>query len=87
DQPTNTYLPETLPVCPVRGAVIYPGMVMPIDAGRPVSIRAIDAALAQERVILIVSQRDKDVEEPAGTDLYDVGTACNVLRMRKNADG
>ena len=87
DKPTNTHLPETLPVCPVRGSVIYPGMVMPIDAGRPVSIKAIDAALAQERVILIVSQRDKDVEEPGGEDLYDIGTACNVLRMRKNSDG
>ncbi len=86
DKP-NTHLPDTLPVCPVRGSVIYPGMVMPIDAGRPISIRAIDAALAQERVILIVSQRDKEVEEPGAEDLYEVGTACNVLRMRKNADG
>ncbi len=84
---SNTHLPDTLPVCPVRGSVIYPSMVMPIDAGRPISIRAIDAALAQERVILIVSQRDKEVEVPGPDDLYDVGTACNVLRMRKNADG
>jgi ATP-dependent Lon protease len=84
---TSTYLPETLPVCPVRGSVIYPGMVMPIDAGRPISIRAIDAALARERVILIVSQRDREVEEPGAADLFEVGTACNVLRMRKNADG
>ncbi|MBF6594045.1 MAG: endopeptidase La [Thermaceae bacterium] len=87
EKSSNTHLPNTLPVCPVRGSVIYPGMVMPIDAGRPVSIKAIDAALAQERVILIVSQRDKDVEEPTGDDLYDIGTACNVLRMRKNSDG
>lgn len=83
----NSHLPEKLPVCPVRGSVIYPSMVMPIDAGRPISIRAIEAALSQERVILIVSQRDKDVEEPGANDLYDVGTACNILRMRKNADG
>lgn len=86
DKP-NTHLPDTLPVCPVRGSVIYPNMVMPIDAGRPISIRAIDAALAQDRVILIVSQRDKEVEEPGPDDLYEVGTACNVLRMRRNADG
>ncbi|MCX8088113.1 MAG: endopeptidase La [Meiothermus ruber] len=83
----NSHLPERLPVCPVRGSVIYPSMVMPIDAGRPISIRAIEAALSQERVILIVSQRDKDVEEPGANDLYEVGTACNILRMRKNADG
>jgi ATP-dependent Lon protease len=83
----HTNLPERLPVCPVRGSVIYPSMVMPIDAGRAISIRAIEAALSQERVILIVSQRDKEIEEPKAEDLYDVGTACNILRMRKNADG
>ena len=48
-------LPETMPVCPVRGSVIYPTMVMPIDAGRPISIRAIDEALARDRVIVSVS--------------------------------
>ena len=83
----NKTLPPTLPICPVRGSVIYPTMVMPIDAGRPISIKAIDAALAQERVILIVSQRDKDLEAPSPQDLYEVGTACNILRMRKNPDG
>ncbi len=80
-------LPETLPVCPVRGSVIYPTMVMPIDAGRPISIRAIDEALARERVLLIVSQKDKEVETPKPSDLYEVGTACNILKMRKNPDG
>jgi len=83
----NTALPEVLPICPVRGAVIYPTMVMPIDAGRPISIRAIEAAVAGDRFILIVSQKDKDKEEPELSDLYSVGTACTILRMRKNADG
>ncbi|MGQ9735062.1 MAG: endopeptidase La [Thermaceae bacterium] len=80
-------LPEVLPVCPVRGSVIYPTMVMPIDAGRPISIRAIDEALSRERVLLIVSQKDKEVETPKPSDLYTVGTACNILKMRKNPDG
>ncbi len=84
---SNTSLPENVPVCPVRGSVIYPTMVQHIDAGRTLSINAIDAALNEQKVILIVSQRDKDVDDPAGKDLYDVGTACNVLRVRKNADG
>jgi ATP-dependent Lon protease len=83
----NAAFPLTLPVCPVRGSVIYPGMVMPIDAGRPVSIRAIDEATAREKYLLIVSQRDKEVEEPGPSDLFDIGTVCNVLRMRKNSDG
>ena len=62
-------------------------MVMPIDAGRGVSIRAINAALDRNRTILIVSQKDREVEEPTGDDLFEVGTACNILRMKKNPNG
>ena len=76
-----------VPVCPVRGSVLYPTMVMPIDAGRGVSIRAINAALDRNRTILIVSQKDREVEEPTGKDLFEVGTACNILRMKKNPNG
>ncbi|GAA5501878.1 Lon protease 1 [Deinococcus xinjiangensis] len=80
-------LPKNVPVCPVRGSVIYPTMVQHIDASRAISINAIEAAMEGEKVILIVSQRDKDVDDPKGDDLYDIGTACNVLRVRKNPDG
>jgi ATP-dependent Lon protease len=76
-----------VPVCPVRGSVLYPTMVMPIDAGRAVSIRAINAALDRDRTIVIVSQRDREIEEPTPGDLYTVGTACNIMRMKKNPDG
>jgi ATP-dependent Lon protease len=76
-----------VPVCPVRGSVLFPTMVMPIDAGRPISIRAINAALDRDRSIVIVSQRDRDVEEPKAGDLYGVGTACHIMRMKKNPDG
>ena len=78
---------QPVPVCPVRGSVLYPTMVMPIDAGRPVSIRAINAALDRDRTIIIVSQKDRDVEEPTPDDLFQVGTACNIMRMKKNPDG
>ena len=78
---------QPIPVCPVRGSVLYPTMVMPVDAARPVSIRAINAALDRNRTILIVSQRDRETQEPAAKDLYEVGTACNILRMKKNPDG
>ncbi|WP_027481470.1 endopeptidase La [Deinococcus pimensis] len=84
---SQTPLPATMPVCPVRGSVIYPTMVQHIDAGRALSIAAIDAAMAQNKVIMIVSQRDKDVDAPEGGDLYDIGTACSILRVRKNPDG
>ncbi len=80
-------LPQNVPVCPVRGSVIYPTMVQHINASRAISINAIENAMQNEKVILIVSQRDKDIDDPTGADLYDIGTACNVLRVRKNPDG
>ncbi|HKI58372.1 MAG TPA: endopeptidase La [Trueperaceae bacterium] len=85
--PTPTDFSAPIPVCPVRGSVLYPTMVMPIDAGRGISIRAINAALDRDRTIVIASQRDRDVEEPKADDLFDIGTACNIMRMKKNPDG
>jgi len=87
EAPTNVDFDRPIPVCPVRGSVLYPTMVMPIDAGRSVSIQAINAALDRDRTILIVSQKDREVEEPKPEDLYQVGTACNIMRMKKNPDG
>ncbi len=78
---------RSIPVCPVRGSVLYPTMVMPIDAGRPISIRAINEALDQNKVIVIVSQKDREVENPSEKDLFRVGTVCNILRMKKSSDG
>ncbi len=78
---------DPIPVCPVRGSVLYPSMVMPIDAGRAISIRAINTALDRDRTIVIVSQRQRETEEPTPEDLYDVGTVCTIMRMKKNPDG
>jgi ATP-dependent Lon protease len=87
DAPIPTTFDHPIPVCPVRGSVLFPTMVMPIDAGRPISIRAINAALDRDRTIVIVSQRDRDIEEPGIGDLYSIGTACHIMRMKKNPDG
>jgi ATP-dependent Lon protease len=87
DTTTSNVYDAPVPVCPVRGSVLYPTMVMPIDAGRGISIRAINTALDRDRTIVIVSQRDHEVQEPTGDDLFEVGTACNILRMKKNPDG
>ena len=83
----NADFEQPIPVCPVRGSVLYPTMVMPIDAGRAISITAINAALERDRTIVIVSQRDRDVENPVASDLYEMGTACTIMRMKKNPDG
>ena len=85
--PQSSSHPRVVPVCPVRGSVIYPGMVQHIDASRSLSIAAIEAAMEDEKYILIVSQTDKDIDDPKPSDLYDFGTVCQVLRVRKNPDG
>ena len=59
----------------------------PSTRREPISIRAINAALDRDRTILIVSQKDRETQEPKSKDLYKVGTACNILRMKKNPDG
>ncbi|ADY25439.1 anti-sigma H sporulation factor, LonB [Deinococcus proteolyticus MRP] len=86
-QSSSSRIPRLVPVCPVRGSVIYPGMVQHIDASRAISISAIEAAMEGEKYILIVSQLDKDVDDPKAKDLYDFGTVCQILRVRKNPDG
>src|ERR671932_651345 len=80
-------IPETLPVLPLRDIVIYPFMIVPLFVSRERSIRAVDEALGENRMILLVSQRDLDKEEPAADDLYKVGTVAVIMRMLKLPDG
>ncbi len=80
-------IPETLPVLPLRDIVIYPFMIVPLFVSRERSIRAVDVALGENRMIFLVSQRDLDKEEPAGEDLYQAGTVAVIMRMLKLPDG
>src|ERR687893_2420180 len=80
-------IPETLPVLPLRDIVIYPFMIVPLFVSREKSIRAVDEALGENRMIFLVSQRDLDKEEPAGEDLYTTGTVALIMRMLKLPDG
>src|SRR5687767_6154273 len=80
-------IPETLPVLPLRDIVIYPFMIVPLFVSREKSIRAVDVALGENRMIFLVSQRDLDKEEPAGEDLYQTGTVAVIMRMLKLPDG
>jgi len=80
-------VPEVLPVLPLRDIVIYPFMIVPLFVSREKSIRAVDEALGENRMILLVSQRDLDKEEPAGEDLYVTGTVAVIMRMLKLPDG
>src|SRR3954470_15284891 len=80
-------IPSELPVLPLRDIVIYPFMIVPLFVSREKSIRAVDEALAENRMILLASQKDLDKEEPTAEDLYAVGTAAVIMRMLKLPDG
>src|ERR671921_1103244 len=80
-------IPESLPVLPLRDIVIYPFMIVPLFVSREKSIRAVDEALGENRMILLVSQKDLDKEEPGAEDLYAVGTVAVIMRMLKLPDG
>jgi ATP-dependent Lon protease len=80
-------IPNDLPVLPLRDIVIYPFMIVPLFVSREKSIRAVDEALGENRMILLASQRDLDKEEPAGEDLYNIGTVAVIMRMLKLPDG
>src|ERR1044072_2685883 len=80
-------LPDSLPVLPLRDIVIFPYMIVPLFVQRERSIRAVDQALAENRMIMLVAQRDLEKEEPTAADLYNYGTAAAIMRMLKMPDG
>ncbi|MEP7037982.1 MAG: LON peptidase substrate-binding domain-containing protein, partial [Acidobacteriota bacterium] len=80
-------IPSQLPVLPLRDIVIYPFMIVPLFVSRDRSIKAVDEALGQNRMIMLVSQKDVDKEEPEQEDLYSVGTVAVIMRMLKLPDG
>ena len=80
-------IPPELPVLPLRDIVIYPFMIVPLFVSRDRSIRAVEEALKNDRMILLVSQKDVNKEEPEQDDLYAVGTVAIIMRMLKLPDG
>ena len=80
-------VPESLPILPVRDIVIFPYMILPLFVGRDVSIKAIEHAMEGDKLILLVSQKDVNIENPKKDDLYLVGTVGTILRMLKLPDG
>lgn len=80
-------IPTSLPILPVRDVVIFPYMILPLFVGRDISIKAIEQAVGENKLILLVSQKDINVENPTIDDLYKVGTVGTILRMLKLPDG
>jgi len=80
-------LPETLPILPLRNTVLFPGVVIPITAGRDKSINLIKDANNGSKVIGVVSQKDENVENPTVKDINSVGTVARILRVLQMPDG
>ncbi len=87
EEMSNEALPETLPILPLRNTVLFPGVVIPITAGRDSSINLIKDANNGSKVIGVVSQKDKDTENPTVKDINVLGTVARILRVLKMPDG
>jgi ATP-dependent Lon protease len=86
ETPQTPPLPDELPVVPIRGAVVLPMTVAPLGIGRPLSVEAINRALAGDRMVLLLLQRT-DTDEPGGGDVHRVGTVAVVRQMAKGPTG
>ncbi|MBD0725286.1 endopeptidase La [Flavobacterium sp. L1I52] len=80
-------LPESLPILPLRNMVLFPGVVIPITAGRDKSIKLIDDANADGKIIGVVAQKNEDIEDPTKEDINSIGTVARILRVLKMPDG
>jgi len=80
-------IPEVLPVLPLRDVVVYPYVILPLSVSREKSIRAVDTALVENRMILLLSQKQMEMDDPGPEDLYKVGTAALIMRVLKLPDG
>lgn len=80
-------IPDELPLLPVRDVVVYPFMIIPLFVGREMSVKAVDSALAGDRMILLATQHEISEEDPPPDKIYGVGTVAMIMRMLKLPDG
>ena len=83
----NEKLPDSLPILPLRNMVLFPGVVIPITAGRDKSIKLIDDANAAGKIIGVVAQKNEEDEDPTIEDIHRIGTVARILRVLKMPDG
>ncbi|MEW6693726.1 Lon protease [Tepidimonas thermarum] len=86
-QPPLPPQPVELPLLPLRDVVVFPHMVIPLFVGRPKSIKALEAAMAHERRIVLVAQKTAAKDEPQPNDLFEMGCVASILQMLKLPDG
>ncbi len=87
EEMNNEELPESLPILPLRNMVLFPGVVIPITAGRDKSIKLINDANASGKNIGVVAQKNEEDEDPTKDDIHTVGTVARILRVLKMPDG
>ena len=85
--PPDLVLPEEMPVLPLRELVVFPYMTLPLFVARGPSVAAVEDAMAADRTILLVAQRDPELPTPGPDDLYRIGTAALILRSMRMPDG
>ncbi len=78
---------KNVPLLPVRDLVLFPGVIVPLFVGRPRSLKALEEAMLHEKTVLVVAQKDMNVEDPEPEDLFEVGTITTVLQMLRLPDG
>ncbi|WP_027350716.1 endopeptidase La [Halotalea alkalilenta] len=78
---------QILPLLPLRDVVVYPQMVIPLFVGREKSIRALEAAMEENKRVLLVAQREAGQDDPDGEDLFSVGTVAEIMQLLKLPDG
>ncbi len=80
-------IPDSLPVLPLRDVVIFPGMITPLLVGRPKSLASLDEAMKGDRLLLVITQREMNVDEPGTDDLYKMGTVVKILQIMRLVEG
>lgn len=83
----NADFPNEIPILPLRNNVLFPGVVIPITVGRDKSIKLVQKANKEDKIIGVVAQMDQDVEEPEFSDVHKIGTVAQIVRMLKMPDG
>jgi ATP-dependent Lon protease len=84
---TKTNIPEVLPILPLRNAVLFPGVVIPISVGRNKSMKLIREIYKKNKILGTVTQKDASTDEPLFEELYKVGTIAQIIRILEMPDG
>ena len=92
DRPTefeasDTEIPETVPLLPVRDVVVFPYMILPLFVARDTSVAGVEAAMSRDQLVLLAAQQDQGVDQPLPEDLYTLGTVGMIMRQLKLPDG